>query len=495
MNKTQKILTISGIIVVALIASILLYTYISKSSSITLHSAEVAQGSITEKINLTGQVKASQGVDLAFEGSGKIIANYVKVGDTIYAGQSLLSIDSSILQAQLKQAQAQLAQAEAGVEALNINTVQSKTDSGLKTVYFSGLGYAQKSVTTAKNSLLVMTDVQYNHFTALTNENIDLQNIKSTAVYSLLGQANAETWTSSSLATLNGGAFALVQTAIDNPTNENIDTALSATLSALEDVRAFINAIPINTSLTATERASIVAEKTTISAEIITITNSIQAISSQKVNNDATITTTNSQINAAEASVEAVKANIETIKTQISKTTIRALFNGKVDKDDAVVGAIVSAGTPVITISNDNLEIQTNIPEAKVANVKIGSTASITLDAFGTGEIFPATIVSVDSVQSSENGISVYKARLKFTNTDERIKSGMTANITITPETHSDVLIVPKSAVIQNSGKYFVIIDKEDSQKETREITIGLKDNENIEITSGLTLGEKVLSY
>jgi len=481
MNKLNKILIISGITIATIIASVLLYMYISKSRSITLYSTEVKQGSITEKINLTGQVKSSQGVDLAFEGSGKIVANHVKVGDKIYAGQSLLSIDSSVLQSQLKQAEAQL-------DVLNINTVQSKTDSAIQTAYSSALGYAQKSVTIAKNSLFVISDIQYSHFMTQADENINFQDVKGIAVNSLLGEPNGSNWTSKSISTLSGGAFGLVQKAIDNPTNENIDTALSATLSALEDVRSAIDAIPINSSLTATERASIVTEKTYISAEIITIQNSIQTISSQKVSNSATLTTTNSQI-------EAAKASIEAIKTQISKTTIRALFNGKVDKDDAVVGAIVSAGTPVITISNDNLEIQTNIPESEVSNIKIGSNANITLDAFGTNEVFPATVVSVDSVQTLENGISVYKARLKFTNTDERIKSGMTANLTIMPETHSDVLIVPKSAVMQRNGKYFVIIDKGNSEKESREVITGLKDSENVEIISGLNLGEKVFSY
>jgi len=481
MTKQNKILIISAIVIVGLIASVLIYSYFSKTSATTIYSTEAKQGTITEKINLIGQVKSSQGVDLAFEGSGKIIANNVKVGDKIYAGQPLLSIDSSILQSQLKQAEAQL-------ETLNINTVQSKTDSGLKTAYASGLGYVQKSVTVAKNSLLVMTDIQYNHFLTQTNNNINIQDTKAKAIYSLLGQADAETWTSESISGLNGGAFGLVQTAIDNPTNENIDVALSATLSALEDIRSFINIIPIDSSLTATERASIVAEKTYISAEIITISNSIQAISSQKVNNNATLTTTTAQI-------EAAKASIDAIKTQISKTTIRALFNGKVDRNDAIIGSIVSAGTPVITISNDNLEIQVNVPESEVSNVKVGSNANITLDALGTNEIFPATVVSIDSVQTSENGISVYKARLKFTDTDERIKSGMTANITIMPQTHADVLMVPKTAVIQKNGKYFVVIDKGNSEKEAREVTVGLKDEQNIEILSGLILGEKVYSY
>jgi multidrug efflux pump subunit AcrA (membrane-fusion protein) len=70
----------------------------------------------------------------------------------------------------------------------------------------------------------------------------------------------------------------------------------------------------------------------------------------------------------------------------------------------------------------------------------------------------------------------------------------MTANITVISDTHSNVLVIPKSAVIQQNGKYFVIIDK-GSTKESREVSIGVDDGKNIEITSGLKLGEKVLAY
>ncbi len=108
------------------------------------------------------------------------------------------------------------------------------------------------------------------------------------------------------------------------------------------------------------------------------------------------------------------------------------------------MGQIVSPNVPVITISNNNLEIDTNIPEIDVANAKIGEDANITLDAFGNDVIFPATIVSIDLAPSIINGISVYGAKLKFKNSDDRIKPGMTANITVISDTHSNVLIVPE---------------------------------------------------
>lgn len=496
MSKKIKTTVILAITIGLIATGHFVYGHFLKSNSISFYSTEVVQGDIFKKINLTGQVKASQGVDMSFESSGKIIANYAKVGDKIYAGQALISIDNSILQSQLQQAQAQLQQAQANLDALNIETVQNKADSGLQTVYTAALGYIQKSATIAKNSLIVITEIQYNHFfSAETQENINIRAIKAKAVYSLLGQADAGSWTSEYISKLNGGAFGLVQSAMSNSTNENIDTALSTTLLALEDIRNLIDAIPINSELTATEKAAIVAEKTYISAEIITVSNAIQAISSQKVSNDATIKTTGSQIDAASASTKTIKASIKTIQTQISKTILRALFDGQVDKNDAIVGQMAVAGSPVITISNNNLEVQVNIPEIEVANVKVGDAANITLDAFGINEVFEASVISVDSVQSTENGIAVYKARLKFKSTDERIKSGMTANVTIIPEIRTNVLVVPTSGIIQKNGKYFVIVDKGNSEKEIREVIIGLKDTTNAQIISGLELGEKILSY
>jgi RND family efflux transporter MFP subunit len=496
MNKITKISIFSAVILVIIAGGFFANNVLSKSNRISLTSNEVGQGNISKKINLIGQVKASQGVDMSFEGSGKITANYVKVGDKITAGQALISIDSSILQAQLNQAKAQLAQAKAQANTISIETTQSKADSSLQTARTAALAYAQKSVTVSKNSLMIMTDIQYNHFMAKwAAQDIAIEQAKAKAAKSLLGAEGAGGWTSQALSMLNGGAYGQVQTAINSPTPENIDTAINAAFEALKDTRSLIDAIPLDTSVTTAEKASIVAEKSYISGEIITLSNAIQAISAQKVNNDTTMTTTSAQIEAANASVQAIEANIQAIQTQISKTTLRALFNGQVDKDDAIVGALAVAGAPVITISNNNLEIQVSIPESQMANIKVGNIAEVTLDAFGNNQVFKASVVSIDTAPTMENGIAVYKARLKFEAENEQIKSGMTANVTIISETRENVVMVPNTAVIQKTSRYFVIVDKGVAGKENREVNIGIKDDKNTEIVSGLQAGEKVISY
>jgi HlyD family secretion protein len=481
MQKKNKIIIIVASAIVLIGIIVLLYFIFGTNSSAGLTSIEAKNGNIIEKINLDGQVKASEGVDLSFEGSGRVVANYVKVGDKIYAGQPLLAIDSSILQSQLKQAEAQL-------DVLNINTVKSKTDSGLQTAYASSLAAAQKSVSTAKNILLTVSDLQFSNFTGQTQQNNALQSTKEAAVMSLLGQAGAGSWTSQSIAQLNGGAYGAVQAAVDNPTQSNIDLALANTQIALQDINSMINAIPIDSSLTAAQRATINTVQASINLEIMTTSANIATIANLKVNNSATISTTNAQIEAAQASIDA-------IKTQISKTVITALFNGQVDKDDTIVGQLVSPNVPVVTISNSNLEIDTYIPEIDLADAKIGGDANVTLDAYGDGINFPATIISINSAPSIINGVSAYGAKLKFKNYDDRVKTGMTANITVISTTHQNVLEVPKSAVVQNNNNYFVVVDKGNSIKETRQVTIGIHDDQNIEIISGLKLGEKVFSY
>ena len=481
MKTIYKNLITGIIVIVGILIAWLLFWFFGQNKALTLTSVPVKNGNISQQINLTGQVKASQGVDLAFETQGKIVANYVKVGDRIYAGQALVAIDSSLLQAQLNQAQAQLG-------TLDLNTVENKNLAAIQSLYATALSAAQKSVSTAKDILLTSTDIQYAHFSDSTANNIALANAKEKAITSLLGQPGSGSWTSTAISQLNGGAFGLIQNAINNPSQQNNDIALAATKNALQDVSNMLSAIPIDTTLSPAEKTIVSAEKTSINSEIITTSTNIQTIATQKVNNSANVSSTDLQRTAGQA-------GIDTIKAQISKTVIRALFSGQVDKDTAVVGAIVSPNSPVITISNNNLEIDTNIPEIDISQTKIGSDANVTLDAYGNNVIFQATIVSIDTAQTTVNNIPVYAARLKFKNIDDRIKSGMTANITVNSENKQNVLIVPNSAIIQKDGADFVIIDKGNNQKEVRKITIGLRDNKNTEITSGLSLNENVFAY
>ena len=78
---------------------------------------------------------------------------------------------------------------------------------------------------------------------------------------------------------------------------------------------------------------------------------------------------------------------------------------------------VVTPGVPMLSLTNNGgLKIETNVSEADVAKVKDGDTANVTLDAYGTGTIFPATVATIDSAETTVNGTPAYKVTLYFTN-------------------------------------------------------------------------------
>src|SRR3989338_4827740 len=69
----------------------------------------VVRGDIRSEVSLSGRVKPITEMNLAFQSSGRISLIGVKVGDSVYKGQALASLDSSTISAQLDQAKASLA--------------------------------------------------------------------------------------------------------------------------------------------------------------------------------------------------------------------------------------------------------------------------------------------------------------------------------------------------------------------------------------------------
>ena len=108
-------------------------------------------------------------------------------------------------------------------------------------------------------------------------------------------------------------------------------------------------------------------------------------------------------------------------------------------------------------INNSGLKIQTYVSENDVAKIQSGDAADVTLDAFGTGTTFPATVTTVDAAQTQVNGSAAYMVTLHFVNPNGQIKDGMTGNVHIIEAEHDNVIAVPSNLVINDYGDYFVL--------------------------------------
>jgi HlyD family secretion protein len=538
MKKTFKfikkpIFFIPAIIVIIVVAIILS----SGSSKPTYETIIVVKGDVIQEVSATGRVKPVESVDLAFEKSGKVSAIDAGVGEKVETGKILASLDNQELQAQVLQAQASLEAEQVKLNEMKKGTrpeelqaaetrlsnaqvsflnAQNKAAGDLEGANVGAVNAGQAGVTVAKNALLTLTDIQLKYFTDNSFESQNLSSLKSVAIKLLLGVDNGGTMVSSSIGALNGGAFGEIQTIIDTKNYSNLETVLGHVIDAMQKVRDTLNAVPISNALTTTEKASLATEKTSMETYLTSVSSKKEALAAQRITNDMNIAASQSelllaqdnlalkkagytaeQIQAQEARIKSSEANVLTYQSQLSKSIIRAPFNGIITKQDAKVGEIITANVALISlISDKKFEVEVNVPESDVAKIKINNTATITLDAYGDEVKFQAQVVSMEPAETIFEGIATYKTKLNFTTDDERIKSGMTANIDILTDERKDVVIIPQRAVIQKDGDRVVRMIGINGEVVERKVEIGLKGSDgNVEIKSGINVGDQVIVF
>lgn len=166
----------------------------------------------------------------------------------------------------------------------------------------------------------------------------------------------------------------------------------------------------------------------------------------------------------AEADVVLAEAALSSNRSDLEKTVIRSPINGVVLDRAADPGQIVasSLSAPTLfTIAEDlrSMELRVDVDEADIGQVRVGNTASFTVDAY-SGRAFSAEITQVRYAPESTEGVVTYKAVLTVENDDLALRPGMTATAAITVDRVEDALQVPNAAlryappqIAEDSGK------------------------------------------
>jgi HlyD family secretion protein len=237
-----------------------------------------------------------------------------------------------------------------------------------------------------------------------------------------------------------------------------------------------------------------------MSAARTTMTTALSDLSSAREKLNAaraseTAVTLDGANSAQGARVMQLQAQIQNIQSNIAKTFMRSPFNGVVTKQEVEAGEIAAAGEVIVSvISDDKLEIESNISEVNIGKIAVSNPVEITLDAY-PGETFQGSVSYIDPGETIIDAVVNYKVRIALTGTaDTRIKSGLTANLTIETARRAGVLAIPSYAVKARDGKSYVMVTQgQGGVAQERAVELGIVGQDGTaEVLSGLSEDEVI---
>lgn len=493
--KKYRVITV---IVVVVLAGVGAYGYISTSQAPSFNTVNATKGNVIESLDEPGSVLTEDSAVLSFQTAGQITSLAIHEGDAVAEGTVLASLDTSALAAAVSQANAAAAVAQA-----NLDQLESGTRPEQLAINETAVANASSSLGATLASAYVAADdaIQNQIDNLFTNPNTN------SPVF-LVPVANSQTIINIQSERLVIGASLTAWYNAANATSSSQTSLASVAAQTLQQIASYLNtiALAVNSAMPSSNvsagtlavfKVNVVAARAEVNGAITALTAAQAAL--QNAQGQLTL----AEAGATPQSIEAQKALLLQAQAAVSSANVAlqhaeliAPFGGTVENLTATVGQVVSPGAPMLSLINSSgLKVQTYVSEADVAKIKAGDAANITLDAFGAGTIFPATITTVADAETQVNGTPAYEVQLHFMDPDSRIKDGMTGNVHIILGEHDSVITVPSRLVINDGNNYYVLVAHATGSIR-QQVEIGLTgDNGMTEIISGVNVGDTLTNY
>ena len=155
----------------------------------------------------------------------------------------------------------------------------------------------------------------------------------------------------------------------------------------------------------------------------------------------------------------------------------------------------IASGSIIEIVDNNQMEVVLQVDEVDVSSFTIGQPALVTLETWPNETIESQISFISPSAQRDNNALVTYDVYLQMEQSELPILVGMTANANLITAERKDVLLVPNAAITpdRRAGTFSVTVQLADGTTEDVSVTIGLRDGQNTEITSGLTAGDKLV--
>ncbi len=506
--KAHKI--ISSIIILAVIGGGY-WLYRAKTTTATqtryvLGTARV--GTVSSVVTGTGQVSASDSLDIKPKVSGDITAVLVKNGDEVSAGQLIAQIDSRDAEKTLRDAQINLQSAQISLD----KSLQPMSTSTAYDNAFNAINSAFLDLPAVSSDL---NDMLYNwrHSPYLADD----QAVNQAAGQTGLDLKQAAGLKYDAAKKIFESVLVEYRTTTRASDQKTIDTLLAHTLDA---VRAMADAVKntrtavsyINDSLnSSTKPAEIATDQNTLDSYTTKLNSHVSDVLSAQtaIQSDQTSEVNNSlDIKSQQLSVEQKKNAVADAQDTLSDYYIRAPFSGIIASVPVNVGDAASSATVIATVITKNQIATIPLNEVDAAKVKVGQKATLTFDAI-SGLAIDGTVSEVDTLGTVSQGVVSYNVQISFGSQDPRVKPSMSVTASITTDSRENVLSVPTSAIKTNrAGSYVEVVDSVSTSSASstfsgitlsvpprqQPVEVGLVGDTRVEIISGLNEGDHIVT-
>ena len=395
----KKYLVISGA-VIALLAAAGFYFWGGNAGAAQYLTAKVERGNLRNTVTATGTLQAVTTVQVGSQASGTISALYADYNSIVKKGQVVAQLDPSVLKAQVEQARANLQQAQASLQQAKAGVTNSR----------AGVSDAQARVQAASST------AQNNQAGVVAAQaNLAVLKAQQDDALSLLKQQEA-----------------LVKSGVIAQRDLDIaQTAYRTAQARYEQGVAQLNQAKLSQQSSASS--------------------GIAQTQAQVQQSQAQVGQSQAQVQAAAAQVQQAAAALQLAEVNLTHATITSPIDGVVVSRDVNVGQTVAASLSaptLFTIANDltKMQVIANIDQADIGLVENAKSVKFAVDAF-PGKDFDGKIEQMRLNPQNVQNVVTYNVVIDVDNPEQKLKPGMTANLTVTIDERNNVLKVPNAAL------------------------------------------------
>ena len=198
----------------------------------------------------------------------------------------------------------------------------------------------------------------------------------------------------------------------------------------------------------------------------------------------------------SQSDYDAIKTNYDTAledynlaELDLNNTKITAPMSGVISEKKLEVGQMAAPGAEAFRIVNlSQLIAECGVSENNITKIAYGQDVNIVLES---GDVYQGKIDAISPI--TDQATSTYPVKVTISNSDEKLKVGMFADIEIILGVNPSGIAIKNTSLINEDGIYYVFLENK-GKAEKKKVKIGIQDKEDTEILSGLSLTDKVIS-